>query len=286
MAEALTGKVAVITGSSRGIGKGIALELAREGATVVLTGRVEAPIEGRAGWSLAEAVEAVQALGGRALAVRMDVTSDDDLKRLVDTTMTELGRIDILVNNAARMGGGGPFLGGDPGLIDEFLTTNIRAPYLLSQLAAPHMAAGGGGTIVNITSGAGRMPAPPSPGQAPRGESSVGVGYGITKAALNRWVAGVAGELMAHNIAIVSVDPGLTVTERNQLNPRPGVDYSRAEPAPSHGPRHRSHLPRPHDLHRPRHRRPRALQRARPRRHHPGLTTSRQAPLLPAGGGA
>jgi len=225
----LEGKVAVVTGSSRGIGKAIALELAREGADIVVTGRNEAPIEGRPGWSIDEAVDAVRALGRRALAVRMDVTSDDDLHRLVDETLREFGRIDVLVNNAARMGGGGPFLGGDPALIDEFLAANIRAPYILSQQAGAHMAANGGGIIVNITSGAARMPATPAEGDVYR-EASVGIGYGITKSGLNRWAAGVAPELKTHGIAIMNVDPGLTVTERNQLNPRAGVDYSRADP--------------------------------------------------------
>ena len=221
--RSLEGKVAVVTGSSRGIGKAIALELAHEGADIVVTGRNEAPIEGRPGWSIDEAVGAVRGLRRRALAVRMDVTSDDDLRRLVDETLREFRRIDVLVNNAARMGGGGPFLGGDSALIDEFLTANIRAPYILSQLAGAHMASNGGGIIINITSGAARMPSPPAEGDVYR-EPSVGIGYGITKSALNRWAAGVAPELKAHGIAILNIAPGLTVTERNQLNPRAGVD--------------------------------------------------------------
>ena len=225
----LEGKVAVVTGSSRGIGKAIALELARKGAGIVITGRTERPIEGRPGWSIEEAVGMVRTLGPRALGVRLDVTNDDDLHRLVDETIREFGRLDILVNNAARMGGGGPFLGGVPGLIDEFLAANIRAPYILSQAAGSHMAAKGGGIIVNITSGAARIPAPPGEGDVYR-EASVGIGYGITKSGLNRWAAGVAPELKTHGIAIVCVDPGLTVTERNRLNPRPGVDYARADP--------------------------------------------------------
>jgi NAD(P)-dependent dehydrogenase (short-subunit alcohol dehydrogenase family) len=230
MSGALAGKVAVITGGSRGIGKAIALQLADDGADIVITARSQEPIAGRPGWSLSEAVEAISAHGVRVLPVQMDGAKDEDLHRLVEVVQREFGRLDILVNNAARMGGGGPFMGGDPALIDEFLTTNIRSPYVLTQLVALLMAEGGGGVIVNITSGAANMPEPPNAGTISERppESSVGVGYGITKAALNRWAAGVAPELLAHNIAIACVDPGLTVTERNQLNPRPGVDYSKA----------------------------------------------------------
>ena len=226
------GKVALVTGSSRGIGKVIAVQLAQDGADVVLTARVEQPIEGRPGWSLQEAADAIRALGRRVLAVKTDVTNDDDVRSMIDRALREFGRIDILVNNAARLGGGGPFLGGDFALFEEFLNTNLRAPYLISQIVGERMASQGGGIIVNITSGAARMPRPPRDEDVARAgrPPSVGIGYGITKAGLDRWAAGVAAELKAGNVAIINVDPGLTVTERNQLNPRPGVDYSRADP--------------------------------------------------------
>lgn len=224
------GKVAVVTGSSRGIGKVIALQLAEDGADVVITARVEQPIEGQPGWSLQETAEAVRKLGRRVLPVRMDVTNDDEVQALIDQTMREFGRIDFLVNNAARLGGGGPFIKGDFALFEEFLATNLRAPYLIAQTAAPHIAASGGGAIVNITSGAGRTPEAPCSDlpRRPFSPPTVGYGYGITKAGLNRWCASVAPELREQNIAIINVDPGLTVTERNQLNPRPGMDYTNA----------------------------------------------------------
>ena len=231
MALPLEGKVAIVTGSSRGIGKAIALQLAQDGADLTISARVETPIEGRPGWSLEETAEAIRALGHRVLPIKMDVTSDTDLKYLVDRVMAAYGRIDIVVNNAARMGGGEPFLGGTLALFDEFIATNLRAPYVLTQIAGQLMAATGGGAIVNITSAGAHSPAPPAQGEAWNGRGSgVGIGYGVAKAGLDRWAAGVALELKSKNIAIVNVDPGLTVTERNQLNPRPGVDYSRADP--------------------------------------------------------
>src|SRR5687768_7021468 len=116
MAQPLEGKVAVVTGSSRGIGKVIARSLAEDGANLVLTARTEQPMADRTGWSLEEAAAEIGALGHRVLPVKMDVASDDDVRSLFDATMREFGRADIVVNNAARMGGGGPFLGGDFGI--------------------------------------------------------------------------------------------------------------------------------------------------------------------------
>jgi NAD(P)-dependent dehydrogenase (short-subunit alcohol dehydrogenase family) len=85
----------------------------------------------------------------------------------------------------------------------------------------------GGGAIFNITSGGANLPSPPRPGWTPSPGRTF-VGYGITKAAMNRWVAGVAGELSLRNIAIIAIDPGLTVVERNMASPRASVDYSQA----------------------------------------------------------
>jgi NAD(P)-dependent dehydrogenase (short-subunit alcohol dehydrogenase family) len=170
----------------------------------------------------------IRALGRRALAVRLDVTDDDDVRNMADAVLREFGRIDILVNNAGRLGsGGGDFWDGSPAMLDDYYRINLRAPFFLTQLIAPHMAATGGGAVFNISSAGAHSPEPPTPGWTPS-PGRIFVGYGITKAGLNRWVAGVAGELMLHNVAIMAIDPGLTVVERNLANPRPGVDYAAA----------------------------------------------------------
>ena len=222
------GKVAVVTGSSRGIGKAIALQLAEDGADIAICARSDDRDPNPLGTIERTAAEVV-AKGRRALPVKLDVTNDSDIRSMVERVAREFGHIDILVNNAALMGSVAPdFWEGTPDSLDAYYRTNLRAPYLLTQLVTPAMAANGGGTIVNITSGGANLPSPPKEGRAPR-PGTVHVGYGITKAALNRWSAGVAAELMAHNIAIVCVDPGLTVVERNLANPRAGVDYSNAE---------------------------------------------------------
>src|ERR1700730_9731857 len=111
MALPLEGKVAIVTGSSRGIRKAIAFQLAKDGADVAISARVEAPIEGRPGWSLEETAAAIEALGQRVLPLKMDVTRDEALRYLVDRVMAAYERIDILINNAARMGGGERFVG-------------------------------------------------------------------------------------------------------------------------------------------------------------------------------
>ncbi len=238
MALPLEGKVALVTGSSRGIGKAIALQLAREGADVAVCARSEQSSEDRPG-SIGETAEAVRALGRRALAVRMDVTNDDEVRAGVDRALAEFGRVDILVNNAGVMGGGAPFLGGDPGLLDHFYRTNVRAPYVISQIVGAKMAEqSGGGVIINISSGAARLPAAPPPQASPAGGGrggqmagprGLGTVYGLSKAAIDRFGAGIAAELREKAIAVITIYPGFTLTERVARTLPPGADTSFAE---------------------------------------------------------
>jgi dehydrogenase/reductase SDR family protein 1 len=228
MALPLEGKVAIVTGSSRGIGKGIALCLAEDGADIVVCARSDASAANPLG-SIEKTASEIRALGRRAMTVKLDVTGDAEVREMLDSVMREFGHIDIVVNSAARMGmGGGDFWGGSIETMDEYYRTNLRAPFLITQLVCPLMEAQGRGTIINISSGGANLPAPPTPGWS-LSPSRTFVGYGITKAGLNRWVAGVAGELFLRNIAIIAVDPGLTIVERNIVHPRPGADYSNAE---------------------------------------------------------
>ena len=227
MAGPLTGKVAMVTGGSRGIGRGIALSLAHEGATVVVCARSDDSAASPYG-SIEQTAQEARELGGEAVAMKLDVTNDDEVRQVVESIQRDFGHLDIVVNNAARMGqGGGDFWGSSPENLDAYYRTNVRAPYLITTLVGPHMEQIGGGAIINITSGGASLPRPPGPDwQLSPGRTYVG--YGITKAALNRWVAGVAGELRLRNIAIVAVDPGRTVVERNIVNPIAGVDYTTA----------------------------------------------------------
>lgn len=228
MAPPLEGKVAVVTGSSRGIGKVLALRLAREGADIVVCARSQT--QGELPGTIGETAAEVEALGRRALALRLDLANDADIDAVVERTLGEFGHIDILVNNAVIVGPRQKFVGGDADFIDLAYRVNVRGPYRLAERVSEVMAAHGGGTIVNITSGAARHPQAPVVAATAADLDAMDPSYGITKAALDRITTAYAGELKAHNIAIVSVSPGLVITERiQQAAIRRNVAFSRAE---------------------------------------------------------
>ena len=229
MAEPLAGQVAIVTGSSRGIGKAIALQLARDGATVVVGARTEQPTEDNPG-SIGQTVAEIQDAGGKALPFKVDVTVDSQLEALVNKTVADFGQIDILVNNAGALGGPPLFLESDPDELDYFYRTNLRAPYVLANIVGNRMAEQGHGVIYNISSGLARLPDPPARqgGGSPGGRRGPSTVYGITKAALNRFAAGVAAELQEKNIAIININPGFTLTER-LARLMQGADTSRME---------------------------------------------------------
>jgi NAD(P)-dependent dehydrogenase (short-subunit alcohol dehydrogenase family) len=210
----LDGATAIVTGASRGIGKQVAIELGRRGANVVVAARTVEPHRRLPG-SIGETVEAVEAAGGRSLAVRTDLGSLDDIEALVAATTEAYGGVDVLVNNAADTSGGTPSIG-DLDRADWLrqIDTNLHAPFSLIQAAVPLMEARGGGVIVNMTSGAGDLrpvaAAPVAAGPVRIGER---VAYAVSKAALNRLANAIAPELRERGIAIVNVDPGFTRTE-------------------------------------------------------------------------
>ncbi|OMC36158.1 oxidoreductase [Mycobacterium colombiense] len=144
----LTGQVAIVTGAGRGVGEGIAKVLAEAGATVCGTARTSSEVE--------STIEDIKAAGGNGLALTADALVRKDSERVVQTTVEEFGRIDILVNNVG-FATFGPFLN----LTDENLRDTfdycVTSAFIMSQLVVPHMLAGGKGSIVNISSGAGRF---------------------------------------------------------------------------------------------------------------------------------
>jgi len=224
----LEGKVALITGSSRGIGKATALQLARDGADIVVCARSLESTEDSPG-SIGQTADEIRALGRRALAVKLDVFEDAEMRNAVEEAMREFGRIDILVNNAAHMAGA-PILEADVAGLEKSFAANVRAPFVLTQLVAPQLIAQGGGAIINISSGAARNPPPPDEAPPNRPRFQRGPEYGISKAALDRLSTGIAEELGEKNIAVVSVWPGFTLTERLSRRAIPGIDMSTAEP--------------------------------------------------------
>jgi dehydrogenase/reductase SDR family protein 1 len=208
----LKGKVALVTGASRGVGRGVAIGLGEAGATVYVTGRTEA--EGSAavalGGTIHRTAEEVAAAGGVGIAVRCDHTDDAQTRALVERIVAEQGRLDILVNNV--WGGYEHFNDGTEFWIErEFWTVpldrwdrsfdaGVRAHYVASALAAPTMVAQGAGLIVNISFFAAQR-------------DDRGVIYGVAKSADDRMVACMAHELRPHGVAAVSLYPGLVRTE-------------------------------------------------------------------------
>lgn len=210
--KSLIGKVALVTGASRGVGKGIALGLGEAGATVYITGRTVE--EGKAAVNLPgtihQTAEEVSHLGGRGIAVRCDHTNDEEVKDLFQRLLAEQDRLDILVNN---VWGGYEFYNdgtefwNEKGFWtaplprwDKSFQAGVRAHYVASWLAAPIMMRQQAGLMVNISFFAAQR-------------DDKGVIYGAAKAADDRMAACMAYELREHQVAVVSLYPGLVRTE-------------------------------------------------------------------------
>lgn len=227
MAGELHGKVAIVTGASRGIGRGVAVRLAELGAHVVVAARTVEPRRRLPG-TIGETLRIIEDAGGSAIGVACDVNDPEQLDRLIEAPLEAYERIDVLVNNAANMSGSDVPLEEYP--VDSWrrqFETNVHAPFLLMRAAVPHLRAAGGGVIVNVTSGAAE-PTPLSLSSDTADETEPGllrslVGYASTKAALNRLTNAVAPGLAPDRIAAVCVDPGFTRTEHVEVLEEQGV---------------------------------------------------------------
>jgi len=210
----LEGKVALITGSSRGMGKRMALLLAREGADIVVAARTVSSDESPYPGTIHETVKEIESLGRRAVPVKVDLSIRGEVEAMCSAAVEAFGRVDILINNAFYTGPGhyDPFL---ETTIDQFQTiiaVDLVAPYIACRLLVPQMIGLGGGIIINTSSGAARNENPNLPGKG-----SNGLGYPTAKAGLERMVLALAKELRPHNIAISALDPGFTLTERAEM---------------------------------------------------------------------
>ena len=193
----LTGKVAIITGAGQGIGEAYAKRFAAEGATVVV-----ADINAEKGQAVAKA------LGGAHVFERIDVSSEDDTKRLAQTVFDRFGKIDVLLNNAAIFHG-----------IDNFDTSfaylkkifdvNYFGTWLMCRAAFPHLAKSGGGSVINQSSSAAWL----HPEYPILDDNLPSFHYSVTKAAINAMTHFMAGSVGKYNIRVNAIAPGPTMTE-------------------------------------------------------------------------
>lgn len=201
----LDGTIAIVTGSSRGIGAAIATRFAQEGATVAVTGRTETQRDERLPGTIYETVDAITSAGGRAIAVRADLVSAEDRERLVRETQDALGPADILVNNAA-VSWFMPSLEFPHSKYRIMFEVQVDAAFELAQLVLPGMRTRRRGWILNISSGAARhAQGPPFP------TLRSGTVYGMCKAALERFSTGLAAEVYTDGIAVNALSPSYVV---------------------------------------------------------------------------
>jgi len=204
---ALDGKVALVTGASRGIGEEIAARFAREGAAVAVTARTVKEGDNVFAGSLSTTVASIVDGGGTALAIAADLGSAEDRERVVATTEAELGPIDVLVNNAA-VTYFEPVVAFSERHYELMFEVQVRAPFALAQLVVPGMQARGSGWILNISSGAAVHPQGP-----PFRTLGGGTVYGMCKAALERFTTGLAAEVFDQGIVVNALSPsGLVLT--------------------------------------------------------------------------
>lgn len=220
----LAGRVAVVTGASRGIGKGIALELGAAGATVYVTGRTAAPanLPGTVG----DTAAAITDLGGRGVGVVCDHSDDRAVEAVFERVRQEQGRLDVLVNNvynapASARWLGKPFWEVPAAGWDETFLIGVRSHYVASVYAAPLLFSSTGALIVNVS----------SPGATRYMHNVV---YGVAKAAVDRMTADMARELRDRNVSVVSIWPGIVNTELLQMIP-PDAEGRRVLTLPGEG---------------------------------------------------
>lgn len=192
----LKDKVAIITGSGLGLGKACAKLFSSEGASVVILSRTPE--------DLAAAAEEIESAGGTVLAVRADVSVQEDIAEVTEETISVFGKIDILVNNAAVTGPPKIFSEVEPEEWDKTMGVNLKGVYMFSRAVVPQMSHQGSGKIVNVTSGLADIVMPPFGA------------YSVSKAGVNHLTRVMAEELRSANIQVNALDPGIMETSMQE----------------------------------------------------------------------
>jgi citronellol/citronellal dehydrogenase len=199
MDQKLAGKVAIVTGASRGIGKAIALELAREGAALVIAARTVARRQSPFSGTIYETVEEIDSLGGQAIGIPCDVSQEEQVHDLMKHTKMNYNRVDILINNAG-ISTPQPFFSLPTKKWDLVMAVNLRGTYLCTKAALPHMVERKSGHIINMSSVLAR-------------KVKYSIPYGVSKAAIERFTLGLARELKGDGIAVNALCPDFTKTD-------------------------------------------------------------------------
>lgn len=205
MSGRLNGKVAIVTGSTAGIGKATAELFAKEGAKVVVVGRREEKGQ--------EVVNGIEKAGGEAFFVKTDITKNGDLKNLADSTIEKYGKIDILVNNAGTLSTFNFVEMDEDYDFDKTFQTNVKSYFMLCKEVIPYMLKNGKGSIVNLASIAAKLGVP------------MHAAYSASKGAVKQFTKSIAGEFALSGIRVNAVLPGLTNSEMVPV----GSDFEKAQ---------------------------------------------------------
>ena len=209
----LQDQVAVVTGASRGIGRAIAIDLARAGADVVVTARSSEGAPSKLPGTIEDTARAVEALGRRALAVPMDVSKEEQVAEMAQRTLDTFGRCDILVNNAG-ISFPAPFHQTPLKRWDLVLNVNLRGPVMCMQAFLPHMMERRSGRIINVSSFLAEMLLPGM------------LSYSVSKIALETLSRGVAEEMKPYNVAVNALRIELNIATEGWTFLNPGMDLS------------------------------------------------------------
>jgi citronellol/citronellal dehydrogenase len=195
----LEGKVAIVTGASRGLGKSMAVELARDGALVVVAARTTAPGQTKLPGTIHETVNEIEKLGGKAVAVRCDVADEGSVNQMIEEVQKRHGGIDILINNAG-VTTTESFITMPVKKWDLVMNVNLRGTFLCCKAVLPQMIQRKSGHIINLSS-------------VLASTIRFSIPYGCSKAAIERFTRGLAKEVKKYHVAVNALCPDFTVTE-------------------------------------------------------------------------